>query len=260
MTEVSGKTLLVTGGGSGIGLGIARAFARAGAKVAIADISLDRAREAAAELGGVGVQLDVAEPGAWPAAIAAVEAALGPIDILANSAGIGSGNVPVVEMDERWMRRLYEINLFGAITGMKLVAPGMKARGGGHIINIASSAAVSHVPNQADYAGAKAALAMMSECFATEMKADGVGVTIVCPGRVSTRFKESTEAIIGAKRRESISPVPKKLMVGDEVGVLVLKAVRKDRLWCFTHPEIEERVERRWDAMRGAFAEIPVAV
>ncbi len=257
MTEVSGKTVLVTGGASGIGLGIARTFAAAGAKVAIADIDAARAQEAARELGVVGVALDVGDHAAWPGAIATVEKALGPIDILVNSAGIGSGNRPIVEMEDGWMRRLFEINLFGSITGMKLLGPAMAARGAGHIVNVASMAAVSHVTNQSDYAGAKAALAMMSECFMHEMRGTGVEITVVCPGRVATRLRESTELVMGARRKPSTAVAPKVLLSGDQVGVMVLEAVRANRLWCFTHHENRERVERRWRAMSDAFDAIP---
>ncbi len=256
MTEVSGKTLLVTGGGSGIGQGIARAFARAGTRVAVADIDLPRAQETAREVGGVAVALDVGDAAAWPAAIAQVEAALGPVDILCNNAGIGSGYVPLLETDEGWMRRMFEINLFGAISGMKLLGPGMKERGGGHIVNVASIGAVIST-NQADYAASKAALAMVSECFANEMAGTGVEVTIVCPGKVATRLKETTEAVMGLKRRPSTLAPPKVTLVGDDVGVLVLEAVRANRLWCFTHQENRERVERRWEAMSDAFAALP---
>jgi len=256
MTEVSGKTLLVTGAGSGIGQGIARAFARAGARVAVADIDLPRAQETAREVVGPAVALDVGDHAAWPGAIAAVETELGPIDVLCNNAGVGGGYVPLLEIDEGWMRRLFEINLFGPITGMKLLGPGMRERGGGHIVNVASIGAVI-ATNQAEYAASKAALAMMSECFMHEMRGTGVGVTVVCPGKVATRLKETTEAVMGAKRMPSTLATPKVTLTGDQVGMMVLEAVRANRLWCFTHQENRQRVEQRWQAMSDAFAAIP---
>jgi len=256
MTEVSGKTLLVTGGASGIGLGIARAFAGAGAKVAVADIDAAGAQTAAREVGGVGVKLDVSDHAAWPGAIAQVEAALGPIDILCNNAGIDSFKLPFEEIDEGWMRRLFEINLFGAVTGMRLLVPRMKARGGGHIVNVASTAAVIPPPNHLDYSGAKAALAAMSECLAQESRGTGLEVTIVCPGRTATRLEETTTAVMGSTPRKSPNPPPKVMLVGDDVGVIVLEAVRANRLWCFTHPENIDRVRLHWEAQRDAFAAI----
>ena len=201
--------------------------------------------------------LDVSDHAAWPGAIAAVERALGPVDILCNNAGIDSFKLPFEEIDEAWMRRLFEINLFGAVTGMRLLASGMKARGGGHIINVASTAAVIPAPNHFDYSGAKAALAAMSEVLSLESRGSGLEVTIVCPGRTSTRLEETTTAVMGATPKKSSNPPPKIMLAGDQVGTIVLAAVRANQLWCFTHPENVERVRLHWEAQRDAFAAIP---
>lgn len=270
MTEPAGKTILVTGGASGIGLSVARAFAGAGATVAIADIDLARAQEVAGTFDALAVGLDVASAQSWTGAIAAVNAALGPIDMLCNSAGVVTQPGPFVDNPPERLRRLYEINLFGAMTGIRLTAPGMRGRGG-HILNIASIGGMVVAPLMADYSSAKAALIALSECLAVELAADGIGVTVVCPAAVATRLTETSAAAMGqaatgvdADRLRAMALAAMKSASGssskrldpDTVGAMALAAVRAGDLYCFTHAGSLAALEARWAKMRAAFATV----
>ena len=148
MEKLTGRTALITGGASGIGLGMAKAFIAAGLRVAIADINEGALAAAAAALPGLGaaVKLDVARSEEWERALDAVEAALGPVEILCNNAGVGQGRFAdgretvVAEMPEALWRMVLEINATGTFLGARAVAGRMLARGqGGHIVNTAST-------------------------------------------------------------------------------------------------------------------------
>lgn len=252
MTEVSGKTLFITGGAGGIGMGIARAFTEAGARPVIVDLDGEAAKRAAAELGGLAIQMDVADPQAWARAGQVVEdAGLGPVDILCNVAGVGSAHVPFAEIDPQRMRRLFDINLFGAFTGMQLFTPGMRGRGG-HVINIASMSGLGVLPTMADYCASKAALIAISEVLSRELSRENVGVTIVCPGVVQSA-RDKSVSVLGDKPRTFVAREPELKVTGDDVGPMVLEAVLANRLYCFTHSENLPRAEWRMNAIRKGF-------
>jgi NADP-dependent 3-hydroxy acid dehydrogenase YdfG len=149
MTDVAGRTAFITGGANGIGLGIARAFAAAGAKVALADIDAAALERAGAELGAVtqvATQvLDVRDREGWVRAADAVEAALGPVSLLFNNAGV-AGHAPAVKLTYELWDWSTGINLHGVINGVQTFLPRMVERGaGGHIVNTASGAGLCAV-------------------------------------------------------------------------------------------------------------------
>ncbi|MDB5425048.1 MAG: family NAD(P)-dependent oxidoreductase, partial [Phenylobacterium sp.] len=202
MQDFNGKVVFVAGGGSGIGLGVAGAFAEQGARVAVADIDEPSARAAADQLAtahgaqAIGLGLDVSDPAAWVSAVDAAERALGPVDVLCNSAGLLGAARPLVDIPPARLQRLFDVTVFGVIHGVQCVAPRMRGRGG-HIVTISSIGALDPVPSLADYCAAKAALVAMSQCLAAELAPDGIGVSVVCPGRVNTRLAETTARLMG---------------------------------------------------------------
>ena len=189
--DFQGKGALIIGAGQNIGRQIALEFARRGARVAVADLNADGARETAGlitEAGGasVGIACDVGAEDSVRQAVAEAEAFLGPLDVLMNNAGIlHSGNpqdFPIAEWE-----RMFQVNVFGAVRANAVVLPGMIARGSGYIVNTASFAGLyPYATNRIPYAASKAALISMSENLAVYLEPLGIRVSCVCPGPTYT--------------------------------------------------------------------------
>ena len=182
-----------------IGLAIAKALHGAGCKVAVHGRDASRARAVAAELGqgAVGVAGDVAKATEVEAAVAAAEAALGPITILVNNAGITRDNLLVRLTDEDWTVVL-DTNLRGAFNTMRLLARGMMKRKGGRIINITSVVGILGNKGQANYAASKAGLIGLTKAVAKEYASRNVLVNCVAPGYIQTDMTAALPAEAGA--------------------------------------------------------------
>ena len=190
--SLRGKVALVTGSTSGIGHGIALALAREGADIMLngfgdaGQIEALRAGIAA----GHGVRVvysgaDVSKPAQVAAMVAETQAKLGSLDILVNNAGIQFiANVEDFP-DERW-DAIIAINLSGVFHGMKAAIPGMKQRGWGRIINIASAHGLVASPQKVAYVAAKHGVLGMTKVAALELANHGVTVNAICPGWVLT--------------------------------------------------------------------------
>jgi NAD(P)-dependent dehydrogenase (short-subunit alcohol dehydrogenase family) len=190
MGRLAGHTALIVGASRGIGAEIARAYAREGADLAVAARSADALADLSAELaeGGATVEaitVDAADLTAIDRAVDACESALGPVDILVYAAGISTvGAFEDIEIDV-W-QRLYEVNVLGAVGFSRRVLPGMRERGWGRIVNVASTAAKYGSVNQSPYNATKHALLGLTRCLALEAATDGVTVNALCPGFVDT--------------------------------------------------------------------------
>jgi short-subunit dehydrogenase len=191
--NVRGKIVAITGGARGIGRATATAFATAGAKVAIGDLDVELAEKAAIDIGNatgaqvVGLPLDVTQQPSFDQFINDAEAALGPIDVLINNAGIMPTGL-LLDEEPSATDRMIDINLRGVITGSRLAARRFAERGHGVIINVASLCGVSAYPGLATYCGTKHAVVGFSEALAAEMGDHGVAVTVVLPGVVRTEL------------------------------------------------------------------------
>jgi len=185
--DLSGQVALVTGSTRGIGLAIARALHAAGASVAVMGRDAGRAAEVAASLGPrtVGVAGDVGKAAEVEAAFQAAEAALGPIGILVNNAGITRDNLVVRLLEEEWDAVL-QANLTAAFLTTRLVLKGMMKRRGGRIINITSVVGLTGNKGQANYAASKAGLIGFTRSVAKEYASRGILVNCVAPGFIET--------------------------------------------------------------------------
>jgi NADP-dependent 3-hydroxy acid dehydrogenase YdfG len=193
------QVVVITGAGRGIGLATAARFAAAGAVVVIGDLDDDVAAKAALQLGGraVGHVVDVADRESYARFIAFAETH-GPIDLLVNNAGIMPLS-PLVEETDAATDRILDINLRGVITGTKLVAPGMIARGRGHIVNVASAVGRVGVANGATYTASKFAVVGFSEAMRSELAPAGVDVSCILPTVVATELAAGVEATKGMR-------------------------------------------------------------
>jgi 2-hydroxycyclohexanecarboxyl-CoA dehydrogenase len=190
MRGLQNKTVIVTGGGGGIGGATCRRFGEAGSRVAIFDINLESAAKTAADItkaGGVAeaFHCDITDHEGVKAAVAAAEAALGPISILVNNAGWDIFRLFKDTTPADW-QKLIAINLTGALNMHHAVLPGMLERRHGRIVNIASDAARVGSSGEAVYAACKAGLVGFSKTIAREHARHGISVNVVCPGATNT--------------------------------------------------------------------------
>lgn len=209
--DLQGKVVLVTGGSKGIGLACARAFAAEGARVAIASRSEDNLRAAAAELAHAGhevlpVVADFTDPQSAAAAVDRVEAELGPLDVLINSAGAARRIVPA-ELNAQAWRAAMEAKYFSYVHAMDAALRSMVARRAGAIVNIIGSggkvASAMHLPGGA----ANAALMLVSAGLAHAWGGHGVRVNAINPGATYTdRVKDAlaTESTLTGKPAEEL--------------------------------------------------------
>jgi len=217
MTRLDGKTALITGAARGIGRGFAEAYVREGARVAIADIDLERARKTAAEIGeaAIAVQLDVTQQDSIDAAVAETVAAFGQIDILINNAALFTA-APLVEIDRADYARVFDINVAGTLFTMQAVARHMIAQGiKGRIINMASQAGRRGEPLVAVYCATKAAVISLTQSAGLNLIAHGINVNAIAPGVVDGEHWDGVDAFFA--KYEGKAPGQKKAEVGASV-------------------------------------------
>jgi 3-hydroxybutyrate dehydrogenase len=196
MAALRGKVALVTGSTSGIGLGIAHALAGAGADIVMNGFGdpgeIARQREDLASRHGVRVAYapaDVSDAEEVARMVAQGEAELGRIDILVNNAGV-QHVAPIESFPLAQWQRVVAINLTGAFLAMQAAIPGMKGRGWGRIVNIASAHGLVASAQKSAYVAAKHGLVGLTKVAALELANDGITVNAICPGWVLTPLVE----------------------------------------------------------------------
>ncbi|OAN59245.1 SDR family NAD(P)-dependent oxidoreductase [Sphingobium sp. TCM1] len=270
MTRIAGRTAFITGGGSGVALGQAKVFAQAGCKVAIADIRQDHLDEALAWFDGRGhevmaVKLDITDRAAYARAADAVEAQLGPVELLFNTAGVSIfGPLQNATYDD-WDWQL-DVNLRGVINGIQTFVPRMIERGkGGHIVNTASMSAFVALKGTGIYCTSKMAIRGLSECLALDLADHGIGVSLLCPGAVNTNIHEAVltrpahlqdtgyygaDPVVMAHLKQVIA-------VGMEPEVLaryVLEGVEANQFYILPYPEFRGTLEEVHQQVLAALA------
>ncbi len=178
---------LITGCSTGFGREIARAALEAGHDVVATARRVEAVQDFVDAFGerAVAVALDVTDAGEIAAAVSAAEKRFGGVDVLVNNAGHGYLSA-VEEGEDAEVRKLFEVNYFGAVNMIKAVLPAMRARGSGHIVNISSMTGVVANPPNAYYSSTKFALEAVTEALATEVRPLGIKVTAIEPGAFRT--------------------------------------------------------------------------
>jgi 2-hydroxycyclohexanecarboxyl-CoA dehydrogenase len=185
---LSGKTAIVTGGGQGIGRAIVLRLAEEGCNVAIFDLKPDVAATAAEAAKGARVRVygvDVGDRAAVDAAVARVGEELGPVWLLVNNAGWDKP-MPFLSTSSDLWDKIIRINLYGPLNLHHAVCPGMVARGGGRVVNIASDAARVGTSDEAVYSACKGGLIAFTKSVARELARKNVLLNVVCPGPTNT--------------------------------------------------------------------------
>ncbi|MGI5414656.1 SDR family NAD(P)-dependent oxidoreductase [Actinomadura luteofluorescens] len=183
----AGRVVLVTGGASGIGRAVAAAFAAAGDRVAIADRDAGAAARAAGELDVRAVTMDVTDDASVTAGVAEATAALGPVEVLVNNAGVVAGGGPLVSLPLEVFDTVVAVNLRGTFTVTQAVAGQMIESGTrGRIVNISSIGARQPTAGLGHYEATKAAVDALTRTAALELAGHGIRVNGVAPGPVHT--------------------------------------------------------------------------
>lgn len=193
--SLAGRHILVTGAARGLGAVIVRHLAEAGAQLTLADILEEEGRAMATELSARFHRLDLRDPDS----IAALGAALdGPLHGLVNNGAVatGIGGIGFEDVEVGTWDRVMEINVRGPWLMTRAAAPALRASGSGRIVNVASDTALWGAPNLISYVASKGAVISMTRALARELGADGIGVTAIAPGILTT---ESTEYVPKAR-------------------------------------------------------------
>jgi NAD(P)-dependent dehydrogenase (short-subunit alcohol dehydrogenase family) len=188
--DLAGQVAVVTGGAQGIGFAVAQRLVASGAKVSLWDISPEMLAQAVGSLGSAAsaIQMNIVDYEAVAAATAQVEAELGSLDIVVNSAGVAGPNYTLDEFPLDEWRRVVEVNLNGTFYVNRAVVPGMKARNYGRIVNISSVAGKEGNPTLSAYSAAKAGVIGLTKSLGKELAKYNIAVNAVSPATAKTRI------------------------------------------------------------------------
>jgi NAD(P)-dependent dehydrogenase (short-subunit alcohol dehydrogenase family) len=265
MQDLENKIAVVTGGASGIGRALLTRFGQAGMKLVLVDIEEGPLKIAATELRAEGFEVlakrvDVADAAEMDDLAKAVLDELGGVHLVCNNAGVASGG-PMWTLTTADWEFAMRPNLWGVIHGVRVFTNAMLAQNEGHIVNTASMAGLVSVPGLGPYNVTKHAVVTLSETLYGELEAEGtrVGVSVLCPGFVSTRIWESERNRPEELQNDVSRPTPEERalsgkqmraflegqMPASEVADLVHDAVIAKRFYILTHDGTAAAVTRR---------------
>ncbi len=265
LTQLKGKTAVVTSGASGIGRGLAERFIAEGMNVVIADIEEPAVRAAAAQIGAVGIVTDVSDFASVTALADQARDRFGTVHVVCNNAGIGPfARIKDLSLaDWRWM---IDVNLWGVIHGVHAFLPILLANeDGGWIVNTASMGGLSTFPGLGAYATTKFGVTALTETLALELAEDGakVGATLLCPGPVRSNLGKSSRNRPGGLGEGALADIDLESLPQyrdslpwkspAEVAEILVEAIRNGQLYAITHPEQSARIEQRMTGLLAAF-------
>lgn len=259
------KRVLITGAGSGLGAALAREFARRGDRVLVTDVDPEAAKAVAEELNAEHRALDVTADADWTAARQWCAEHWDGLDVLVNNAGVGAGGrferVPLADWDWIW-----DINVRGVVRGCAEFVPLFKAAGSGHLVNVASLAAIMNLPGMASYNVTKAGVLALSETLKHELRPYGIATTVVCPAFFQTNLNDRLRTPDPAALKLSRKLMASSTVTAEDVARQVVAAVADRRFLVHTHRDgrrshllkrllpgiIDRQVAKYWARIRPA--------
>jgi NAD(P)-dependent dehydrogenase (short-subunit alcohol dehydrogenase family) len=262
MKDLAGRTAFISGGAGGIGRALAETFLDAGMNVVLADLdagSLETARRSLpAPQRARTVVLDVTDRAAWRQAAAEAEQWFGRVHVLCNNAGVGGVDEKLGDMPPEDFDTLVAINLTGTFNGIRTFVNRILAHGeGGHIVNTSSMAGLMPSPASGAYSATKYAVIGLSEALRNELEPRGIGVSVLCPGKVDTGIGLRWRSVRPSAKDGGAQPPrplsPNRGMRPRSVGRRVIEAIRDDEFYIVTHPEFRPVVAARHAEILDAF-------
>ena len=245
--ELTDKVAVVTGGASGIGRGLVERFNKEGAAhVVVVDRDEAGAKAAAAEAGGTGVGLDVADAGAIRTLVADVEREHGRIDLFVSNAGyvtLGGLEAPLEDLQRMW-----EVHVLAHLYAARAVLPGMIERKSGYLLNTASAAGLLAQFGSLHYSVTKHAAVALAEWIAITHGHQGIRVSVLCPQAVATNIGQNSpdRRRMGTRSDEGGGVAGRDgVLQPADVAQVVTDALREERFHVLPHPEVSEYVKRK---------------
>ena len=242
---MSGKRIFITGGASGLGRALAERHARAGWRVCIGDLDVERCAEALAAIRmhsphSHALTCDVTREEALQAAADWLQREWGGIDVVVNNAGVAQmGGIADTSLDD-WQWAV-DINLLGVVRGCKVFVPLLRASEaggrGGQLVNIASMAGLVHMPQAAAYNATKAAVVALSETLQLELEPDGIRVSVVCPAFFRTDLARNMRAANPQLEGMTKRLVERARIGADEIAERIFAGIERGDPHILTHPE-----------------------
>ena len=275
MDDLTGRVAVVTGGGSGIGRGVALTLGAEGMTVAVADIHQPNARAVAAEIESKGsralaVGVDVTSVESLAAAAEEIVARAGGVNLLCANAGVLARVAPLADHTIGDWEYTLSVNVMGIVKTVDAFLPALRASApDAHIVNTASLGGLTadvRAPIGA-YVASKYACVGYSEMLRAELAREGIGVSVLCPGVVASNLTgtsaENRPGVFGAQAAPRLGPAdaggagapppPVWMMPAEDVGPIVIRAIRANRFHVLTHPRARPLVEARFRAMLEDF-------
>lgn len=239
--DLRGKVAFVTGAGRGIGRAVCRELQRRGAAgIVVTDLDGELARTTAAEVGGLGLKCDVADPADIAAAVARAEAQYGRVDLLLSNAGFGVAELDLddalAEPTVLW-ERMWQVHVMAHVYASRAVLPGMLARGEGYLVNVASAAGLLCQVGDAAYSATKHAAVGLAESLAITYGERGIRVSVVCPQYIAT-------AITGLDEKLP-ADAPAGLLSVEQAATAIVDGLEREPFLILTHPEVLTYVQRK---------------
>lgn len=235
------KRVIITGAGSGLGRAIALEFAKMNWRIAIADISMEGARETEklVKQGGctaVVINCDVTNPDNLEKALKILKKEWNGVDILVNNAGVAAaGFFEKIPLDTwEW---ILAINLKSIIYGSRTFIPHFKEQGFGHIVNVASNAGIASLPEMGCYNVTKAGAISASETMRTELSVSNIGVTVVCPTFFKTNLMDKFQSPDKRQREMAENFFDKSAVSSEQIAQHIIRSINKNRFYVITQKD-----------------------
>jgi len=234
--EITGKNIVVTGGGNGIGKALCERFAAEGAAhVMVVDLDLDNAEKVAGSIGAKARRIDVGDRGEVVTLVKDVEADAGPIDLFVSNAGIAIEGGPEVEV-EAW-QKIWDVNVMAHVHAAHAVLPSMLERGEGYLLNTCSAAGLLSQIGSAPYAVTKHAAVAFAEWVSITYGSRGIRVSALCPQAVRTNMTAGMEDGGVAGVDGMIEP--------EELAEVTIAGLREESFLILPHESVRTYYERK---------------